>query len=172
MSAKLTVTRTYLAMHAASELVPARAPELPVRIDQLVNCPPAFYRFLYHEVGRGHHWVDRLGWSNEQVRAHLAQPEIAVHALYVQGSPAGYFELRRCDDGSIEIAYFGLMPDFIGRGLGSWFLYRATATAWAAGATHVWLHTCTLDHPSALPNYRRRGFRPMREERYEVPAVA
>lgn len=172
MSAKIKVTRTYLAMHAASELVPARTPDVPVRIDQLVNCPPAFYRFLYHEVGRAHHWIDRRAWTDEQVRAHLAEPEIAVYVLYAEGAPAGYFELRRCADGSIEIAYFGLTPDFIGRGLGGWLLCQATATAWAAGATHVWLHTCSLDHPSALPNYRKRGFRPVRDEHYEVAAVA
>ena len=65
-----------------------------------------------------------------------------------------------------------MTPDFIGRGLGGWLLCQATAIAWAAGATYVWLHTCSLDHPSALPNYRKRGFRPVRDEQYEVAAVA
>jgi GNAT superfamily N-acetyltransferase len=172
MSANLIVTRTYLEMGAPADLVPARAPDVPVRLDHVVHCPGAFYRFLYGEVGRAYRWIDRLSWSDEQVRAHLDRREVSVYVLYVEGAPGGYFELRRCDDGSTEVAYFGLMPDFIGRGLGGWLLGRAVEAAWAAGANRVWLHTCTLDHPSALPNYRKRGFRPVRDEQYEVPAVA
>ena len=81
---------------------------------------------------------------------------------------AGYFELRRCEDGSLEIAYFGLVSKFIGRGLGKHLLTCATEQAWSDGANRVWLHTCTLDSPHALPNYRARGFRDFRTERYEV----
>lgn len=172
MSANIVVTRTYLEMRTPGDLVPACPPDVPVRIDRVVHCPGVFYRFLYREVGQAYRWIDRLSWSDEQVRMHLDRPGVWVHVLYVEGAPGGYFELRRGEDGSIEIAYFGLMPDFIGRGLGGWFLGRAVETAWAAGANRVWLHTCTLDHPSALPNYRKRGFRPVRDEQYEVPAAA
>ncbi len=79
---------------------------------------------------------------------------------------AGYFELRNCEDGSVEIAYFGLLPEFLGRGLGKHLLTCATEQAWADGANRVWLHTCTLDDPAALPNYLKRGFRPFRTEKY------
>jgi GNAT superfamily N-acetyltransferase len=81
---------------------------------------------------------------------------------------AGYFELREHDDGSVEIAYFGLLPAFIGRGWGKYLLTRATQAAWELGPNRVWLHTCTLDHPSALPNYLKRGFRPVRTEVYTI----
>jgi len=83
--------------------------------------------------------------------------------------PAGYFELRQHENGSVEIAYFGLLPDFIGRGWGKYLLNRAVESAWLLGANRVWLHTCTLDHPAALPNYLKRGFRPVRQETYTVP---
>jgi GNAT superfamily N-acetyltransferase len=171
MPANIVVTRTYLEMTAPGDLVPARAPGVPARIDRVGHCTGAFYRFLYGEVGRAYRWTDRLRWSDEQVRAHLDRSEVSVHVLYVDGAPAGYFELLRCNDGSIEIAYFGLLPGFLGRGLGGWLLSRAVETAWSAGPSRVWLHTCTLDHPSALPNYRKRGFRPVRSEQYEVPAL-
>jgi GNAT superfamily N-acetyltransferase len=82
--------------------------------------------------------------------------------------PAGYFELRKCEDGSTEIAYFGLLPAFLGRGLGKHLLTAATEQAWAEGANRVWLHTCTLDDPAALPNYLKRGFKPCKTEKYEV----
>jgi GNAT superfamily N-acetyltransferase len=83
-----------------------------------------------------------------------------------EAAPAGYFELRRHDDGGVEIAYLGLLPEFFGRGWGKYLLEQAVRQAWATGASRVWLHTCTLDHPAALPNYLQRGFRPVREEVY------
>jgi GNAT superfamily N-acetyltransferase len=88
--------------------------------------------------------------------------------LSCDGAPAGYFELRRCEDGSTEIAYFGLLPEFKGRGFGKHLLTLAAQTAWARGARRLWLHTCTLDDPAALPNYQKRGFRPFKQETYWV----
>ncbi len=87
---------------------------------------------------------------------------------------AGFFELNRCDDGSVEIAYFGLVAAFMGRGIGKALLTRAAEEAWALGASRVWLHTCTLDSPRALPNYLARGFRVDRTETYSetVPDAA
>ena len=87
--------------------------------------------------------------------------------LTVEGEPAGYFELRR-NGTDIEIAYFGLLPAFTGRGLGAHLLTEAVEQAWAAGATRVWLHTSTLDHPAALPNYLKRGFTIFKTEEYSL----
>jgi GNAT superfamily N-acetyltransferase len=89
-----------------------------------------------------------------------------------EAEPAGYFELRQHEDGSVEIAYFGLLPNFIGRGWGKYLLTRAVDTAWSLDPKRVWLHTCTLDHPAALPNYLKRGFRRVREEVYTVSGEA
>ena len=79
---------------------------------------------------------------------------------------AGFFELERMNDHSVEISYFGLLPAFIGRGLGKAMLTRAADEAWALGASRVWLHTCTLDAPNALPNYKARGFQEFETHRY------
>ena len=76
----------------------------------------------------------------------------------LSGYPAGQFQLVVDNDGAVEIASWGFLPQFVGRGRGGWLLTVATRQAWWQGATRVWLHTCTLDHPAALPNYRRRGF--------------
>ncbi len=84
----------------------------------------------------------------------------------VVDASAGYFELERRDDGSVEIAYFGLAEGFFGKGLGKAMLTRAAREAWALGPTRVWLHTCTLDSPHALPNYKARGFEAFRSEKY------
>lgn len=162
------VRRTYLQMMARSELRPARLSDERVRISQAIECPASFFRYLYAEVGRRYHWTDRLGWTDEQIRAYLKQPGVSLWVMYYDGSPAGYFELRRHQDGSTELAYFGLLREFIGRGLGKHLLSCAVERAWDDGASRVWLHTCTLDDRAALPNYLKRGFKPFKEETYRT----
>ena len=127
----IDVTRTYLAMSAPAELAPAAAPEGDVRVERIGFCPTAFFRYLYAEVGRQYRWTDRLEWSDERIRAYLDAGDVMVYVLYVTGAPAGYFELKRHQDGSTEIAYFGLMGDYIGRGLGGWLLTKAVVTVLA-----------------------------------------
>jgi len=160
------VTRTYLQMTRPGQLHPARVQDPAVRVERARRCPVSFYRFLYREVGRLYHWVDRLSWSDEQVRAHLDQEALSLWVLHVEGSPAGFFELLRQGDGSVEIAYFGLLPEFHGRGLGKHLLTEAVERAWTERPSRVWLHTCTLDDPAALPNYTARGFEAFKQETY------
>ena len=162
------VVRTYLQMTEPAQLRPARVDDRRVRVERVGTCPPSFYRYLYGAVGERWHWRDRRRWSDEEIRAWFADPGVSLHVMYVEGAPAGYAELKRHPDGSTELAYFGLLPEFIGRGLGKHLLTTAVERAWAEGAARVWLHTCTLDSPRALPNYLARGFTPFREERYGV----
>jgi GNAT superfamily N-acetyltransferase len=164
----MVVTRTYLELGSPADLRPVARPVPAPRIERVGKCPASFYRYLYAEVGRAHHWVDRLDWSDETVQAHLATPGLSLWLLTWEAAPAGYFELKAHPDGSVEIAYFGLLPEYIGRGWGKWLLGEAARVAWDARPSRVWLHTCTLDHPAALPNYLARGFRPVREETYRV----
>ena len=166
--ASTTVTRTYLELKSPGELRPAPVPRPEPRIERIDECTVSFFRYLYQEVGRAYHWTDRLSWTDEMIRAHLETPTVSVWLMSWQAAPAGYFELRKHEDDSVEIAYFGLLPDFIGRGWGKHLLTRAVESAWALGPRRVWLHTCTLDHPAALPNYLKRGFRQVRQEVYKV----
>jgi GNAT superfamily N-acetyltransferase len=166
--AKVEVLRTYLEMTERGALVAAANPDPRARIEQVFDCPVSFFRYLYAEVGRNYHWVDRLVWTDDSVRARIANPDVTLHLLSVAGAPAGYFELERHPDDSVEIAYFGLMPEYLGRGLGKHLLSRATEAAWALGPKRVWLHTCTLDDAAALPNYLARGFRAFKTETYET----
>lgn len=117
-----------------------------------------FYRFLYNSVGEMWRWRDRNYLSDDELRAILASPDTGVYVLYVDGIPAGYIELAKQGDDT-EIAYFGLRPAFIGRGLGKHLLSYGIARAWDGGAKRVWVHTCSLDSPAALQNYMKRGFR-------------
>jgi GNAT superfamily N-acetyltransferase len=168
-SQTVEVKRIYLQMVSPNELRSGTLTDECLRIDRAFDCPPSFYRYLYREVGRTYYWLNRLNWSDEQIRTHLAQPSLLLYVMYYTGSPAGYFELKQHADSSTEIAYFGLLPDFIGCGLGKHLLARAVERAWATGCDRVWLHTCTLDHPAALSNYLKRGFKLFKEETYRSP---
>lgn len=167
-NARIEVTRTYLEMRQRSQLQPWLLEDPRIRIEVQPNCSVDLFRSLYVEVGKNYHWIDRLAWTDQDIRAYLAQPEISLWLMTYDKETAGYFELRKCEDGSTEIAYFGLMPQFIGRGLGKHLLTSAVEQAWADGANRVWLHTCTLDDPAALPNYLKRGFKSFKTEKYEV----
>jgi len=162
------VTRTYLEMRDPAELQGARSDDPRIRIEQMRDCSPPVFRSLYVEVGRNYYWIDRLPWTDEDISTHLLQPGISLWLMTYDGETAGYCELRKCDDGSVEIAYFGLLPEFVGRGLGRHLLTCATEQAWATGANRVWLHTCTLDDKAAMPNYLKRGFRPFKTEIYTI----
>ena len=165
---RLEVTRTYLELCAPGALRPAAAPPAALCVERMEECPPSFFRYLYAEVGRRYHWVDRLAWTDDEIRARLATPGVSLWLLTVKGPPAGYFELQKHEDVSVEIAYFGLLPEFIGRGFGGYLLTQAVERAFAEGARRVWLHTCTLDDVAALPNYLARGFQPFAEEVYWI----
>ena len=164
----MEVIRTYLEMRAPSDLRPGRSDDPAIKIELQRDCSVELFRFLYIEVGKNYHWVDRLAWTDEQIAAYLKQREVSVSLMTYNSEMAGYFELKKCEDDSTEIAYFGLMPQFIGRGLGKHLLTCATEQAWTDGANRVWLHTCTDDDPAALPNYLKRGFKPFKTEEYTV----
>jgi GNAT superfamily N-acetyltransferase len=164
---RLLVERTYLELREGSPLPPAPRPDPRTRVCRMTDCPVSFFRYLYAEVGRSYHWRDRSNWTDQQNRARLQDPSVSVHLLTVSAAPAGYFELQRHGDRSVEIAYLGLLPEFLGRGLGKYLLSEAVAAARALGASRIWLHTCSLDSPAALPNYLARGFSPYKKETYE-----
>lgn len=144
------------------------APPTGVRIDRVGHPTPEFVRWLYGSVGGPWRWVDRLGWGRAAWDAELAAPGSEVWVAYLDGTPAGYVQLgaEAADGGTaVEIRYFGLHDWAHGRGLGRDLLGHAVARAWDLPARHdlpattyVWVHTCSLDGPAALPNYRARGF--------------
>ena len=168
---RVEVVRTYLALDEPAQLRAAKPPiDARARVERRAPCPVPLYRRLYKEVGEQWYWHDRLEWTDEELAQHLAAPNVGVWELLVGDDSAGYFELQSHDDGSVEIVYFGLVPTFIGRGLGGFMLTRAVEEAWSLTSNHarVWLHTCTLDSPNALPGYKARGFREFKTQRLEV----
>ena len=128
-----------------------RAPEIPL----------AFYRYLYRQVGARWHWVDRLRMSDEQLAAALHSQANSITVLYVNGAPAGFFELLNIDEHTVELIHFGLMENALGLGIGKWFLLQALYSAWQASPNKVVTTTNNLDHPRALQLYQMFGFSPV-----------
>jgi GNAT superfamily N-acetyltransferase len=159
----LDITVHYLEMTAPSERrVPPPHAGLSVRH---VPAPSvAFYRSLYDAVGRDYHWLSRRKMADEALAAILNDPLVEMYVLAVDGTDAGFAEIDRRTPGEIEIVQFGLTPPFHGRGLGKWFLAWAVQRAWSYAPRRLWLHTCTLDHPAAIPNYLQAGFHEYRRE--------
>jgi GNAT superfamily N-acetyltransferase len=165
---RVDVTRTHLELRSLAALRPSPLPAAAVALHLHRPISAAQYRALYTLVGERWLWRDRLVWTEKELDAYLALPNVYVWTLDVEARTAGYFELQRHESGAVEIMYFGLVPSFIGQGLGGWLLTRAVEEAFAIGAARVTLNTCTLDAPQALPNYLARGFSILREEHYSV----
>lgn len=160
----VAVTRWYLEMNSPSALMASPAPEPAPPIVRAEVPSPALNRFLYTSIGGDWHWTDRLPWTWDQWMRWLDRPEQQTWVMYVSGTPAGYFELEKQPGDQVELAYFGLAPQFVGRRLGGHLLTVALQKAWALGARRVWVHTCTLDHAAALANYKARGMKVYKEE--------
>jgi GNAT superfamily N-acetyltransferase len=146
-------------MRSLQELRPKRSDDPRFWIGEATVKQWQFNRFLYLTVGEPWAWNDKRSWSADQWRDYAESERLRTFAGYYDASPAGYYELRLDDEGGVEIAYFGLLASFLGRGLGGALLTSAIEEAWQMTATRVWVHTCTLDHPAALGNYLARGMK-------------
>ena len=124
----------------------------------------SFYRYLYDGIGGAWLWYERRIMSDRDLASIIHDEEVEVYVLYVGGVPAGLGELDRRFKMDIELAYFGLLPEFIGRRLAPYFLRWLIDQAWTYEPDRLWVHTCDLDHPRALPLYQRAGFTPYKRE--------
>jgi GNAT superfamily N-acetyltransferase len=157
------ITRTYLELDDPRKLRPAPHPRINgLEIARVQPADGATCRWFYLRIGEPHNWIDHAEWSETEWQAWAEGVETWVAT--VAGDRAGYYELRP-DDGSVELAYFGLLPDFQGRGLGGYLLTHALERGLAI-APRVWVHTNTQDGAAALPNYEARGLRPFRTEAF------
>jgi len=132
--------------------------------------PLAYFFHLYDSVGAEYEWVDRHEDDPAELLAWLHDDGIALYTMLFDGWPGGFFVLDWRAEGVCDLAYFGLVPEAMGRGLGKWLLGEAIRAAWDRdGVAKMTLNTNSLDHPKALPNYQKLGFTPVgREERTRI----
>ena len=135
-----------------------------VRVAQVEIPTPVINHFFFVNVGRPWKWYSRLKWTLSDWRTQVENDMVTTWIGYIKGSPFGYIELVRQAE-SVEIAFFGLLPQYIGMGLGGFLLSEAIRRAWQLNPRRVWVHTCTLDHKYALDNYLARGLTIYKQEK-------
>ncbi len=149
---------TFLEMKARPTTLSSSPFDESVRLVREENPSVAFYRYLYDAVGRDYLWVNRKWWSDEKLSKTIHDDAVEIHCLYSDAQIAGFSEIDFRLMPDVEITFFGLMPDHIGKGLSKPFLQAVLQRAWRKSTKRVHLQTCTCDHPAALPLYQKSGF--------------
>jgi GNAT superfamily N-acetyltransferase len=157
-----TETLISLEMTSPDQLAPSAAAETL----ELRAAEASVLRSTYVRIGSPYGWTGRSNWSDAEWEKELARPGVRAWIALLDGDVAGLVELEAEPGGDVGIVVFGLVPEFIGRGLGGALLTRATELAWglAAPGGRIWVQTSSRDHPHAIRNYERRGFTQFRSE--------
>ena len=163
---KIDYSVTWLEMDACPEF---DWPHLPVGSTAALlrseGAPVWWFLTLYDAVGRDYAWEDLHQREHSELEDWLNGDAMALYTLLDHGWPQGFFLLEDAGDGVIDLAYFGLVPEAVGKGLGVWLLKTAILTVWdRPGTKKLTVNTCTLDHPRALATYQKHGFTPVRRE--------
>lgn len=164
----IEVTQTFLKMEARPAFDRPSAPLGPPLALMRAQAPPNWWFLtLYTAVGAAHHWTDKTDWSDADLTEYVSAPSRTIYTLMRDGWPAGFFVLDQGAAGVTFLDYFGLVPEAVGTGLGTYLLKTAILTAWDMADTQTLeVDTCTIDHPAALPLYQKLGFAPYRQNTY------
>lgn len=155
------VATVVTSLHMRERPRPRPLPESELNLVRWAVPLPDKYRALFRRIGEPWLWFSRLVMDDEELAAIIGDPAVQVFAVEDRvGIEVGMLELDFRTSGECEIAYFGLVPELAGRGHGRWLMAQALTLAWRKEVDRVWVHTCTLDHPSALNFYRAQGFAP------------
>ncbi|MSP52466.1 MAG: GNAT family N-acetyltransferase [Alphaproteobacteria bacterium] len=159
---RIECTITFLEMTAAPQLPPVATPALKMALLRANRPTVSFYRYLYDAVGKPWMWTDRKRLRDSELRPIIEDPSVEIFVLYVEGVPAGYAEIDRRRSPEINLAYFGLVPEFIGRKLGWYFLNWVVRYCWGLrpAPSRLTVNTNNLDHRRALSLYQTVGFVP------------
>ena len=155
------VTVTFLEMHESKDLPPVLANTSFELLSKPIDANE--YRKYYYGVGEKYNWLDRMVMPDEELSQKINAVNVDIYIFKVNDEAAGYIEFVK-EEKFVEILYFGLLPAFIGKGYGKYFLQWVIARAWSYQPEWIQLNTCTLDHPNALNTYKKAGFSEVRTE--------
>ena len=163
------VERNYLEINSIDELNEPHnlSPDFIIELIQ----PDDFKlnKFFYKNIGKSHHWVDRLIWTDKQWMNYTSDRSVKTFVLKKKDDLAGYFELiLHKDKKEVEIAYLGLLEEYHNQKLGSFLLSSAIRNSFKEETNRVWVHTCSLDHKNALKNYLSRGMKIFKKETISI----
>ncbi|MDC1154931.1 GNAT family N-acetyltransferase [Candidatus Pelagibacter sp.] len=157
------IVRNYLEIKSITDLKESKIIEKECSVKLIFPVNFQINRFFYKNVGKRHHWVDRLIWSEKQWIDYVSSKKIRTYVLKYKNDLAGYFELI-LHENEIEIAYLGLLEEYQNKKLGSYLLSSAIKNSFIEKPNRVWVHTCSLDHKNALNNYLSRGMKIFKKE--------
>ncbi len=166
---KINVDRSFLEIKTIENLNQSKRPGPNFKIIEVD--PPDFQlnKFFYKQIGRNHRWIDRLAWTDNKWIQYVENPRIKTFILKDNNNLAGYYEtIRDLDKDQCEIAYFGILEEYIGKKCGGYLLSYAIKRLFKEGISRVWLHTCSLDHENAIKNYLARGMKIFKSEKINV----
>ena len=154
------IVRNFLEINSISELSEVKKPNEDYSIDEVFKNNFQLNRFFYKQIGKYHQWIDRLSWQDKNWIKYVSNPNLLTFVLRKNEDIAGFFELiYHKDKSEIEIAYFGLLKEYLGKKLGGYMLTEAIKRSFSYNVKRVWVHTCSLDHKYALKNYLSRGMK-------------
>ena len=163
------IERNYLEINSIKELKAVNKKSTDYSINLVDPKDFQLNKFFYKNVGKNHHWVDRLEWTDKQWAEYVFNEQVKTYILKNRNDLAGYFELIfHNDKNEVEIAYLGLLEEYQNQKLGSFLLTEAIKNSFFESANRVWVHTCSLDHKNALKNYLSRGMRIFKKENLSI----
>jgi len=162
---KNQIQRNYLEIKFISELIEAKKPLENLHLEKVEPADPQLNKFFYKEVGKKHRWTDRLNWSNKNWADYLNTSGVFTYILKNKEDLVGYFEQNiYLSKHECEIAYLGILEEYIGKKIGAYLLSQAIKKSFETGSKRIWVHTCSLDHKHALDNYLSRGMKIFKSE--------
>ena len=165
----VSVDRSFLEINSVKNLKRSKSPGSNFKISEVK--PPDFQlnKFFYKQIGKNHRWIDRLSWSDEKWINYISNRNLETYIISEFDELVGFFELLYNPElEETEISYFGLLEEYIGKGIGGYALSVAIKKSFQKNIRRVWLHTCTLDHPNALKNYIARGMTVFKKENINI----
>ena len=161
----MKVNRYYLEINSLKNLNKVNSPNNNLILEEVTPPNIELNKFFYKNIGKKHRWIDRLAWDNLKWISYLENENVSTFVLKINEDLIGYFEVIL--DKSIkssEIAYFGILDNYLGKKYGGYLLSEAIKICFELNSQRVWVHTCSLDHKNALQNYLKRGMKVFKEE--------
>ncbi len=166
---KNIIKRNYLEINSIQNLSEVFKPSNNLNISLIEEPDFQLNKFFYKEIGKKHGWMDRLLWTEKNWIKYVSSLEVKTYVLKEDHNLAGYFEqIFHNEKNDCEIAYFGVLEEFIGKKYGGYLLSEAIKESFKLGAKRVWVHTCSLDHKHALENYKSRGMKIFKSETISI----
>ena len=159
------IQRNYLEIKSISELIKVKKPLESLHLEKVDPVDFQLNKFLYKEIGKKHRWIDRLIWNDKNWTDYVNSPSVFTYILKNKDDLVGYFEQNiNLQKNECEIAYFGILEEYIGKKIGAYLLSEAIKKSFNTGSKRIWVHTCSLDHKHALDNYLSRGMKVFKYE--------